>query len=98
MSKQTSVGLPNMSPEHNLGNHSVVKRRRGRPSKLTEARFGESSEFLTKSTEHSLGKRAADTSSMSESAEHSLGKRATVTTSSCEQQRCRYSEAREVRM
>ena len=84
-----------MCPEDTLGNHAVVKRKRGRPSKQTEARFDESSEFLNKSAEHSLGKRAAD---MNESAEHSLVKRAKVTASSSEQQRGGYNEAREVRM
>ena len=95
MSKQTSVELPNMSPDDTLGNHAVVRCKRGRPSKQTEPRFDESSEFLNTSAEHILGKRAAD---MNESAEHSLGKRAKVTASSSEQQRGGYKEAREVRM
>ena len=84
-----------MSQEDTLGNHAVVRCKRGRPSKQTEARFDESSEFLNTCAEHSLGKRAAG---MNESAEHSFGKRSKVTASSSEQQRGGYNEAREVIM
>ena len=63
MSKQTSVELLNMSPEDN---HAVVKRKRGRPCKQTEARIDESSEFLNTSAEHNVGKRAKVTASSSE--------------------------------
>ena len=53
MSKQASVEL---SPE----DHVVVKRKRARPSKQTEARFDEST------TENNLGKRAKVTASSTE--------------------------------
>ena len=59
MSKQTSVELPNMSPEDNLGNHAVVKRKRARPGKQTEVRFDES-------TTDNKGKRAKVTASSTE--------------------------------
>ena len=49
-----------MSSEDNLGNHAVVKRKRTRPGKQTEARFDEST------TENNLGKRAKVTASSSE--------------------------------
>ena len=49
-----------MSSEDNLGNHAVVKRKRARPGKQTEARFDEST------TENNLGKRAKVTASSSE--------------------------------
>ena len=41
MSKQTSVELPNMSPEDNLGNHAVVKHKKGRPSKVRMSTNGD---------------------------------------------------------
>ena len=66
MSQQTSVELSNGSPEHTLGSRAVVKRKRGRPSKQTEARFGESSELLNTAAEHSLRKRASVTASSCE--------------------------------
>ena len=49
-----------MSPDDNLGNHPVVKRKRARPSKQTEARFDEST------TENNLAKLAKVTESSSE--------------------------------
>ena len=37
MSKQPNVDLPNVTAEHSLGKSTVVKRKRGRPKKQTEA-------------------------------------------------------------
>ena len=40
MSKQPNVGLSNVTAEHSLGKGAVVKRKRGRPKKQTEASLG----------------------------------------------------------
>ena len=40
MSKQPNVGLSNVTAEHSLGKGAVVKRKRGRPKKQTEASSG----------------------------------------------------------
>ena len=40
MSKQPNVGLSNVTAEHSLGKVAVVKRKRGRPKKQTEASLG----------------------------------------------------------
>ena len=40
MSKQPNVGLSNVTAEHSLGKGAVVKRKRGRPKKKTEASSG----------------------------------------------------------
>ena len=40
MSKQPNVDLPNVTAEHSLGKGTVVKRKRGRPKKQTEASLG----------------------------------------------------------
>ena len=48
MSKQPNVDLSNVTAEHSLGKSTVVKRKRGRPKKQTEASLGRSEgEVLT---------------------------------------------------
>ena len=46
MSKQPNVDLPNVTAEHSLGKGAVVKRKRGRPKKQTEASLGGSEGYV----------------------------------------------------
>ena len=51
MSKQPNVGLSNVTAEHSLGKGAVVKRKRGRPKKQTEASLCDNLGRLGKSSD-----------------------------------------------
>ena len=56
MSKQLNVEFPIVTAEHSLGKSTAVKRKRGRPTKQTEASFDRSAELPDTCAVHGLGK------------------------------------------